>query len=242
MILIISIMVSLVAYTQHIFISFIANDVFDINNLKNEGRVSCTVKGVKCQRWDSNTPHQPDYFSDRSDLHNWCQRTVSDVRHWCYTTDPKTNWDYCPVEERFVCEDSPPMMFISKTKVNLERPYDHFLSVGRYRCDTLEDKEPEESCPVTRCLSDGSWSIANISCSAQECYDPTDLTYNGRVTCTNTGFTCQRWGSEYPHHQAKGYGHSGLGNRCSMEDATKPWCFTMHPELQWEYCPVDKCT
>ncbi|XP_033758199.1 hepatocyte growth factor-like protein [Pecten maximus] len=218
-----------------------ANDIFDIKNPQYEGMVSCTVKGVTCQRWDTNEPHQSTSLKDRSDLHNWCRQSA-DVRPWCYTTDPETRWDYCPVEERLACDISPPKT-LSVIDVTLERPYMDLLSVGRYRCDTLENKEPEESCPMTRCLSDGSWSTANISCSDKECYDPTNQLYNGRVTCTVTGITCQRWDSEYPHPEAGYVGQgSDHGNRCQMSGRIRPWCFTMNPEVKWDFCPVDKCT
>jgi len=69
-----------------------------------QGRVNHTVSGLKCQRWDSQKPHQHNYqtanlFVDASMPDNFCRTTLGDSHApWCYTTDPSTRWDYCDVK------------------------------------------------------------------------------------------------------------------------------------------------
>ncbi|OWF55781.1 Hepatocyte growth factor [Mizuhopecten yessoensis] len=115
------------------------------------------------------------------------------------------------------------------------------MSVARYRCATLVDIEPVTSCPVARCRTDGSWSSANVSCSDKDCYDSTNMVYDGSVTCTWTGIPCQRWDSDYPHEHNYYPGRSDLGNRCLLADGNRPWWFTSDPSVRWDWCPVDEC-
>jgi hypothetical protein len=70
------------------------------------GRVSETVNGIECQRWDSNTPHKPqssliraDKFPEYSvaDASNYCRDPSKTGRPWCYTNDPNDRWDFCKV-------------------------------------------------------------------------------------------------------------------------------------------------
>ncbi|XP_033729565.1 plasminogen-like [Pecten maximus] len=216
-----------------------AKDLFDSSDLVYGGRISCTVKGVTCQRWDRSSPHEPHFLINRSDLQNWCQ-IESSARPWCYTMDPKTRWDYCPVEE--VSCGEPPLLLIRGTSVTIEWPYNYATSIARYSCSTLADIKSVSSCPVTRCLQGGSWTTANISCSSKECYDPSKETYTGSVTCTQTGITCQRWDSNYPHTPRIFEGRSDLGNRCVLATYKRPWCYTVDPAVDWDFCPVDECS
>ncbi|XP_060063997.1 plasminogen-like [Ylistrum balloti] len=215
-------------------------DRYNMTSLVYEGRMTCTVKGVTCQRWDSNKPHIPSYFIGRSDLQNWCQIKLS-KRPWCYTMDPKTRWDYCPVDEISSCNRPPPLS-LPGISVNVEHPYNFIAIAARYRCAKSLDSEPVISCPVTRCLPDGTWSSANVSCAKKECYDPINKTYNGSVTCTETGVMCQRWDSNFPHVPHKNKGRSDFGNRCVIQGYTRPWCQTVDPLVPWDWCPVDPCT
>ncbi|XP_078581132.1 plasminogen-like isoform X2 [Branchiostoma floridae x Branchiostoma japonicum] len=61
------------------------------------GTVSVTWSGDTCQRWDSKSPHKPDYTPpDRKD-HNYCRNPSSSELPWCYTTNPKRRWEYCSI-------------------------------------------------------------------------------------------------------------------------------------------------
>ena len=69
------------------------------------------------------------------------------------------------------------------------------------------------------------------------------LFYNGTISITKTGKTCQWWDDDEPHepnHRPKG---GGQRNYCRNPDGDnlKPWCYTTDPDIRWEYCDVQKC-
>lgn len=66
-------------------------------NLNYNGPVSVTESGKTCQRWDTNSPHQPKFRPDISS-NNFCRNPDSDEKGpWCYTTDPETRYGYCNI-------------------------------------------------------------------------------------------------------------------------------------------------
>ena len=72
-------------------------------------------------------------------------------------------------------------------------------------------------------------------CLAESCYNSTDhgLAYGGTVSTTESGTTCQSWGSDLPdaENYCRNPGHVGL----------RPWCFTDREANVWEYCDVQMC-
>ncbi|XP_033746869.1 plasminogen-like [Pecten maximus] len=110
-----------------------------------------------------------------------------------------------------------------------------------YTCPSLGDQEPADHCPFTRCIGVEEWTPgANISCSAKDCYTTTE--YDGNVTCTKTGRTCQRWDQQTPHIHAYFEDRSDFHNYCRITpDIGLPWCFTTDIAMRWELCPVPKC-
>ena len=76
--------------------------------------------------------------------------------------------------------------------------------------------------------------------------------YRGKMNKTNTGKTCQKWTSQYPHSHNRtnqnypnsGVGHSGDDhNFCRNPDGSPDgaWCYTTDPNSRWEYCSVPTC-
>ncbi|ELU18326.1 hypothetical protein CAPTEDRAFT_59638, partial [Capitella teleta] len=73
--------------------------------IEYSGKLSSTVSGLTCQRWDSQQPHihfhTADYFYPELDVsaaHNFCRNPSNDRNGpWCYTTDPDINREYCDV-------------------------------------------------------------------------------------------------------------------------------------------------
>ncbi|XP_078603192.1 plasminogen-like [Branchiostoma floridae x Branchiostoma japonicum] len=65
------------------------------------GTASVTESGKTCQRWDSQTPHPhrrtPDRYLHARLLKNYCRNPDGASGLWCYTTDPRTRWEYCDV-------------------------------------------------------------------------------------------------------------------------------------------------
>uniref|UniRef100_A0A3Q2NV28 Hepatocyte growth factor a n=1 Tax=Fundulus heteroclitus TaxID=8078 RepID=A0A3Q2NV28_FUNHE len=72
------------------------------------GKVDQTESGKECQRWDSQRPHvhpfQPKKYRDKDLRDNYCRNPDNRLRPWCYTTDPKTPWEYCSIT---VCDSDP---------------------------------------------------------------------------------------------------------------------------------------
>ena len=71
--------------------------------------------------------------------------------------------------------------------------------------------------------------------------------YNGTMTYTLNGLTCQRWDSQSPHRHH--YTNPGLfpeetveevANYCRTPDGSGwPWCFTTSPEVRSQVCNID---
>ncbi|XP_023647256.1 hepatocyte growth factor-like isoform X1 [Paramormyrops kingsleyae] len=63
------------------------------------GTVGVTPSGVKCQRWDSQFPHNHSYSPQNykcKDLReNFCRNPDGNDLPWCFTTDPKVRKAFC---------------------------------------------------------------------------------------------------------------------------------------------------
>ncbi|KAI8500095.1 hypothetical protein Bbelb_224120 [Branchiostoma belcheri] len=81
----------------------------------------------------------------------------------------------------------------------------------------------------------------------EECMEGDGETYRGTVAHTVTGLVCQPWDSHSPHAHYHltpfWYPQAGLdGNFCRNPDGSGgPWCYTMDPDVRWEYCDVPTC-
>ncbi|XP_062580883.1 uncharacterized protein LOC134242772 isoform X2 [Saccostrea cucullata] len=70
--------------------------------------------------------------------------------------------------------------------------------------------------------------------------DPLGKRYQGTMSSTELGYTCQKWSSQSPH------GHSYLktldNNHCRNPDNEKAaWCYTTDPKKRWDYCHIPVC-
>ncbi|XP_021350055.1 plasminogen-like [Mizuhopecten yessoensis] len=218
-------------------------DWFNITSEQYEGGVTCTIGGVTCQRWDTDDPHSISYYEGRSDLGNRCQLDSED-RPWCHTIDPDIRFDFCPFANlncgHPLTVPLPPTMI--GARIEVEWPYkQYYEELAWYRCASFVTTDPVPSCPLTHCDGDLTWSNVNVSCSVKDCYDATNLTYSGRVSCTENGITCQRWDTDEPHSHQDLSGRSDLENWCQIFGEEKPWCYTTNPHFRWEYCPVEEC-
>ncbi|OWF53070.1 Plasminogen [Mizuhopecten yessoensis] len=76
--------------------------------------------------------------------------------------------------------------------------------------------------------------------AVKDCFE--DPVYEGHMTCTETGRTCQRWDEQTPHSHFYYTDRSDYHNYCRISfDTSRPWCMTTDPASRWEYCPVPKC-
>ncbi|XP_066553558.1 plasminogen [Amia ocellicauda] len=91
------------------------------------------------------------------------------------------------------------------------------------------------------------WEHCTIQDCDEDCMYCSGEDYRGKVSKTETGFTCQRWDSQTPH--THGYQPQMLPdkylqeNYCRNPDGEpKPWCFTTNPTKRWEFCNIPRCT
>lgn len=69
----------------------------------------------------------------------------------------------------------------------------------------------------------------------------TGLGYNGDISTTASGKTCQRWDSQYPHSHTFTY-MQNQENYCRNPSADSDlWCYTIDPAFRLENCNVPIC-
>ncbi|XP_078579508.1 uncharacterized protein LOC144863813 isoform X3 [Branchiostoma floridae x Branchiostoma japonicum] len=111
--------------------------------------------------------------------------------------------------------------------------------------------------PTGRPLAEGPWcyttdpdveweycDIPECDISSRECLDGS--TYDGKIQVTISGRTCQRWDSETPHVRDIRSPFPGLDeNYCrnlpELGERNWPWCYTIDPDITWEYCRIETC-
>ncbi|XP_067650835.1 uncharacterized protein [Haliotis asinina] len=85
---------------------------------------------------------------------------------------------------------------------------------------------------------------------ALECFRKSKQTdYKGHLNVTVTGIPCQRWDSQTPHAHT----HTDISKfpDDNLEDAANYcrnpegkhglWCYTINPDVEWQYCPLRSC-
>ncbi|XP_071181662.1 uncharacterized protein [Mytilus edulis] len=120
----------------------------------------------------------------------------------------------------------------------------------RYTLLAKQNVDTVDHCPVSYCQGQNYWSMFNASLSANECYATGSYgaVYNGKITCTVTGRTCQRWDRDYPQKRNRKHIPSNSddlhSNYCRDPGPPydgKPWCYTTDPKVRWEFCHVPLC-
>ena len=74
--------------------------------------------------------------------------------------------------------------------------------------------------------------------------------YIGTISTTVNGRPCQRWNKQFPHSHS----HTdpdqfpddtleGANNYCRNPDGNSGglWCYTLDPNVEWEYCDINVC-
>eukprot|EP00064_Thunnus_orientalis_P016169 superscaffoldBa00003147_g16232 len=205
------------------------------------GKVDHTESGKDCQRWDSARPHkhhfQPKKYKDKDLKDNYCRNPDNRMRPWCYTTDPKTPWEYCNIT---VCDsnsnedtdvnvttscvqgkgtDYRGTMNVTPEGVTCQRwdsqfPHNHSFLPKNFKCKDLREnycRNPDGA--------DYPWCFTT---------DP-----NQRIA------NCTHIPSGDSHSTVS---HVGLEkNYCRNPDQDKhgPWCYTNpNNRLAWDYCKL----
>ena len=81
------------------------------------------------------------------------------------------------------------------------------------------------------------------------CYTNFSEVYQGTISKTMDGYTCQPWVSQLPHRHGytpSNYPHSNLtSNFCRNPEGirAKPWCYvnSSSNNITWQYCNIPSC-
>ena len=73
--------------------------------------------------------------------------------------------------------------------------------------------------------------------------------YNGTISVTESGRTCQMWGLQNPHrHRFKDTDFLVDGSKQAAKNYCRnigtgllPWCFTTDPRYKWDHCYIPFC-
>lgn len=84
--------------------------------------------------------------------------------------------------------------------------------------------------------AEAKWDAVNT------CWQGPTSRYDGDISTTENGKTCQQWSLDVPHvpkHRPANSEH----NHCRNPDLdlAGPWCYTTDPETRWEYCNISSC-
>uniref|UniRef100_A0A663MQJ1 Plasminogen n=1 Tax=Athene cunicularia TaxID=194338 RepID=A0A663MQJ1_ATHCN len=122
-------------------------------------------------------------------------------------------------------------------------------------CFTTNPTKRWEYCDIPRCkdisfisaptpvpITDGpaTFTLVFFTCLSGKGED-----YRGTISVTESGNTCQRWSSQFPHRHARtpeNYPCNLEENYCRNPDGEKmPWCYTTNRTARWEYCTIPSC-
>ncbi|XP_073667451.1 apolipoprotein(a)-like isoform X3 [Paramisgurnus dabryanus] len=207
---------------------------------------------------------------------NYCRNPTRKPRPWCYTTNPSKRWEYCSIPRctttpptivpELTCTTGDGGSYrgtISVTKTGKtcqkwtsQKPHEHSRTPEKYPCKGLEEnycRNPDNAQAPWCYTTDPEtlWEECNVpNCedpSKTDCMHCTGEDYRGKISTTESGYTCQRWDSQTPHkhefvlsilpvkHLEENYCRNPNGS-------PRPWCYTTNPSKSWEYCSIPQCT
>uniref|UniRef100_A0A673A9T4 receptor protein-tyrosine kinase n=1 Tax=Sphaeramia orbicularis TaxID=375764 RepID=A0A673A9T4_9TELE len=83
--------------------------------------------------------------------------------------------------------------------------------------------------------------------STSSCYNDRGRFYQGNLNETRSGIPCQPWNQQDPHEHRLSVDVipelKNSKNFCRNPGgiSDKPWCYTLNPNIRWEYCAVPQC-
>ena len=122
----------------------------------------------------------------------------------------------------------------------LENSYDQwdYCEIATCRTKTNNNNDRKNVKPEKLDLVDSRPDCKNFD-------DKKAIFYDGKISTTKSGFTCQNWNENYPHKpQYPGNKELWNHNYCRNpdNDVNGAWCYTLDPLVAWEYCDIPVCT
>ncbi|XP_034328389.2 uncharacterized protein [Magallana gigas] len=227
-----------------------------------KGTANVTRGGIACQPWADQSPHSHTGYKALVNDSNYCRNPNPDSKYyhpWCFTMDPKKQWDFCDIPscEYEECTRSK-LGYEYNGRVNktssgktcqrwdTQTPHKHIYGrmaahenycrnpLGlkqRPFCFTTDKSTPWEYCSIPACNS-----------KARECALLSQgFDYFGTLNKTASGRTCQRWDTKSPHSHNEELS-SAQENFCrNINGDDRPWCLTTDPNYRMDYCHVPSC-
>ncbi|XP_061473818.1 hepatocyte growth factor-like protein isoform X2 [Rhineura floridana] len=222
-------------------------------------------------------PYLPNKYPDKDLVDNYCRNPDSSERPWCYTTDPAKEREYCHIRKckkrrhppttttcfRLKGEDYRGTVNITTSGIPCQRwdsqtPHPHRFLPEKYECKDLKEnycRNPDDS--------EAPWCFTNLinmrmafcfqikrcvdEVEMEDCYRGNGEEYQGTVSKTRKGITCQEWKEQSPH---KPQVFPTMFPTVRLEenycrnpdnDSHGPWCYTMDQNTQFDYCAVEPC-
>ncbi|XP_056620636.1 plasminogen-like [Triplophysa dalaica] len=198
----------------------------------------------------------------------WCY-TTDPSKRWEFCSIPRCKTEPPTIVQELTCTSGNGRYYrgtISVTKSGKtcqswtsQTPHKHVKSPENNPCKGLEenycrnpDHEKAPWCYTTD--PETLWEYCNVpncrdqpSPAAEECMHCTGEDYRGKISITESGYTCQRWDSQTPHQH--NYVLSILPEKNLMEnycrnpgEKPRPWCYITDPSKRWEFCSIPLCT
>uniref|UniRef100_A0A8W8MGF7 Metalloendopeptidase n=1 Tax=Magallana gigas TaxID=29159 RepID=A0A8W8MGF7_MAGGI len=216
-----------------------------------KGTRSYTKKGVKCQAWNVNEPHEvtSKYAHFES---NYC-RMGGEADAWCYTTDTNTAWDWCGVpycyatECSYASDGSDYVGTVSHTVTGLpcqmwdsNTPHTHDynkLTNDQNYCRNTDSSKAPWCMTMDPSVRWGYCDVPRCERVEQECIlTATGIDYAGKTKVTASGKDCLPW-KDVSEHMAQDE------NYCRNPDSSgRPWCYvTGDTKPVKEDCKIPAC-
>uniref|UniRef100_A0A4W3GEY2 Macrophage stimulating 1 n=1 Tax=Callorhinchus milii TaxID=7868 RepID=A0A4W3GEY2_CALMI len=214
--------------------------------------------------------YQPDKYRDMNLDDNYCRNPDGSPQPWCFTTDPNVEREFCNIQRCGKSSEKKDECFkrhgigyrgtVNKTTSgtpcqpwNSQVPHQHQLTPENYPCKGLEEnycRNPDGSEAPWCFTSDPD--VRHAFClqidrceddiEPEDCYYGNGEMYRGSVKKTRKGIHFPQ--SHFTVTSIPSHPKANLvGNLCRNPDGDShgPWCYTMHPKVQWDYCAINTC-